>query len=452
MPEKFQYILGLIENKTAKLGVVGLGQVGLPTALSFADTGFSVTGSDINKKLLDNLSRGVAPFEESGLSELLQKCIHNNKFSIADKTEDLILICDVIIVCVPTPLTENIKPNLSYLEDVMKIFANHQLDGKLVIIESSIPPGTFENLILDSIQKTNTLGKDVWSAFVPERLAPGSATREIRTTPRVIGYHDFDSGVLAKKLYQNMVSAQIITTDVKIAEISKLVENTYRDVNVALANEIALICENYGIDFKELQFVCNSHPRVNLLSAGPGVGGPCLPKDPFLLLSPHGKDVIDSKIIRYARAINDSMPEHVVDLVMKGLSYHGKSVNGSKIAIWGVAYKANISDTRLSPADPIISKLIQKGSEVSVFDPFSNESFGAIKTHDMWDAVTGRDGLVIVTDHDIFRNADLDIIKSKLATPIIIDTRRTLDGKLANSKSFTYLAVGYTRAKNETTK
>jgi UDP-N-acetyl-D-mannosaminuronic acid dehydrogenase len=443
MLEKFRHILELIETKTAKLGVIGLGQVGLPTALSFADVGFTVTGSDINKKLLENLSNGLVPFEEEGLSELLSKCIQNNKFHTIDKTEDLIDICDVMIVCVPTPLTEHVEPDISYLEDVMKVLANHSLDGKLVIIESSIPPGTFENLILPYIQKKNSLGDNVWVAFVPERLAPGSATKEIRTTPRVIGSHDHDSGNLAKSLYQKMVSAEVITTDVKIAEISKLVENTYRDVNVALANEISLICEKYGIDFKELRVVCNSHPRVNLHNAGPGVGGPCLPKDPYLLLSPHGQDVIDSKIIQYARMINDSMPKHVVDLVATGLSSHGKTLKGSKIGVWGVAYKANVSDTRFSPAEGIISNLILRGAKVTVFDPYTSESFGGTKVPDMWNAVTGSDALVIVTDHDIFKVADIGIIKNKLGTPLVIDTRRVVDGKLAHSISLTYMAVGY---------
>lgn len=443
MSEKSQRLLELIENKTAKIGIIGLGQVGLPTALSFADAGFSVTGSDVNKKLLDGLTEGVVPFKEEGLVELLRKCIQNRKFHIVGKTEDLIRECDVIIICVPTPLMEHTRPDMSYLEGVMKILADNLLDGKLVVIESSIPPGTFDDVILPHLQKKNILGDNMWAAFVPERLAPGSATKEIRTTPRVIGFHDAGSGNLAQSLYKKMVSGQVITTDVRIAEVSKLVENTYRDVNVALANEVSLICERYGIDFKELQAVCNSHPRVNLHSAGPGVGGPCLPKDPYLLLNPHGRDAIESKIILHARSVNDSMPGHVVDLVTVGLSSHGKTLHGSKIGIWGIAYKANVSDTRFSPAEMIISDLIRRGSQVIVFDPHTQESFGGARAPDMWGAVTGSDALVIVTDHDIFKDADLDSIKSKLGTPVLVDTRRMFDGNLARSMSLTYLAVGY---------
>lgn len=443
MSEKYRYLLELIESKRAKLGIVGLGQVGLPTALSFADAGFSVTGNDVNKNLLDGLAKGAIPFEEEGLVDLLHKCLQNNKFHTVEKTEELIRECDVIIVCVPTPLTEHVRPDMSYLENIMQILANSFLEGKLVIIESSIPPGTFEDMILPHLQKKNMLGNNVWAAFVPERLAPGSATREIRTTPRVIGFHDIASGHLAQSLYKKMISGQVITTDVRIAEISKLVENTYRDVNVALANEVSLICEIYGIDFKELQTVCNSHPRVNLHSAGPGVGGPCLPKDPYLLLNPHGGNTIESKIIQHARNVNDSMPRRVVDLIASGLSFHGKSLSDSKIGIWGVAYKANVSDTRFSPAKMVISELIRQGSHVIVFDPYAQESFGGTKVSDMWGAVEGSDALVIITDHNTFRNADLDSIKSKLSTPVVVDTRRMFDGNLARSISLTYLAIGY---------
>lgn len=450
MSEKFKRLLELIESKTAKLGVIGLGQVGLPTALSFADVGFDVLGNDVNKKLLNSLSKGTVLFEEEGLAELLHKCTQSSKFRTVERSDDLIRECDVIIVCVPTPLTEHVRPDMSYLEGVMSVLADSFLDGKLVIIESSIPPGTFEDMVLPYVQKKNTLGKNVWAAFVPERLAPGSATREIRTTPRVIGFRDADSGSLTQSLYSKMVSGKVITTDVRIAEISKLVENTYRDVNVALANEVSMICERYGIDFKELQSVCNSHPRVNLHSAGPGVGGPCLPKDPYLLLSPHRGGVIESKIIQHARRVNDSMPVHVVELVAAGLSSHGKTLDGSKIGIWGVAYKANVSDTRFSPAEMIISELVRRGSQVTVFDPHTQESFGGTRAPDMWSAVAGSDALIVVTDHDVFKGAALGEIKNKLVTPVVVDTRRIFDDRLARSISITYLAVGYPGLKNET--
>jgi len=438
----------LIDNNKARIGVIGLGQVGLPTALSFCNIGFEVIGHDVNKKMLSNLSKEIIPFEENRLSDLLKACLQKNSFSIEHDIEKTIEFCDILIVCVPTPLSNDVRPDLSALEKVSDSFSKLELKNKLIIIESSIPPGTFENLVLPSIEKKNKLGVNCWAAFVPERLAPGQAFSEIRNTPRIIGCSDVSSGKLTQSLYQKLVSSEIFVTPVKVAEISKLVENTFRDVNIALANEVGLICEKYGIDFLELQKVCNSHPRVNLLSAGPGVGGPCLPKDPYLLLNPKNSTQIDSKIILNARQINDSMPLHVASLVKQNLEKFDLPSNESKIAILGVTYKANVSDTRLSPAQNIIAELIRLGSKVEVYDPKSNETFGGKKVSDVWYAISDSDVLVLLTDHEEFSNLDLTKIKSKMKTPIIVDTRRIFDNKKAEDLGITYTAVGYGNRKN----
>jgi UDP-N-acetyl-D-mannosaminuronic acid dehydrogenase len=434
------YLQNLIETKSANIGVIGLGQVGLPTALSFCDVGFSVIGNDLNQPLLQKLSRGESPFEELGLNDLLKSSIESKKFIIETDFKKTIDDSDIIIVCVPTPLGDGIKPNLSALENVCTSLSNLDLKEKLIIIESSIPPGTMENIVLPLLQKMN---KECMAAFVPERLSPGQAFSEIRTTPRIIGYIDKISGELVKLLYGNLVTSEIFVTHVKIAEISKLVENTYRDVNIALANEISFICEKYGIDFLELQKVCNSHPRVNLLDAGPGVGGPCLPKDPYLLLNPSNSDTISSQIIESARKTNDSMPNHVVEIVKSGLARVNKSLEDSKITVFGVSYKANVSDVRLSPAKDIILKLIESSKQVIVYDPKSSESFGAEKSIDLWDSISGSDVLIIVTNHDEFKNLDLNQIKSKMKTPIIVDTRRIFDSNRAEEIGIMYYAVGY---------
>ena len=428
----------LIETKTAKIGIVGLGQVGLPTALSFCDVGFLVIGHDLNQTLLEKLSKGESPFEELGLSNLLKSCVKTKKLSIEQNFQKTIAESNIVIVCVPTPLGDSIKPDLSALENVCSSLSELSLDEKLVIIESSIPPGTMENIVLPYIQKSKC-----WVAFVPERLSPGQAFSEIKITPRIIGYIDKTSGELAKSLYEKLVTSQIFLTTAKVAEISKLVENTYRDVNVALANEISMICEKYGVDFAELQQVCNSHPRVNLLDAGPGVGGPCLPKDPYLLLNPFNSKTIDSKIIQNARIINDSMPEHVIEITKSALSKFSKDLKNSKVTVLGVSYKANVSDTRLSPAIGIISKLVQSGAQVHVFDPKTDESFGATKSSDLWSSVSGSDVLIIVTNHDEFKNLNLQEIKSKMNTPILVDTRRIYSSKQAEEVGIMYCAIGY---------
>lgn len=438
-------LLSKVENKEAKICVIGLGQVGLPTALTFCQSGFDVTGHDINKDLLSSLNRSRAPFEEKGLEELLKSCIASGKFHTNSSAEDSIRNADVIIVCVATPLTSGVMPNLSYLEKACQSISEISLENKLVIIESSIPPGTFKGLVLPILEKRSKLGKDFWAAFVPERLAPGTALSEIKTTPRVIGYADKESSDIAASLYRKMVTAQVVSTQVEVAEISKLVENAFRDVNVAFANEVGLICENYGIDVSELIKVCNSHPRVKLLQPGPGVGGPCLPKDPYLLLNPPGKKRIESKIITDSRKINDNMPFHVVELVIGAITEHGKKASESTVLVLGVSYKANVSDTRFSPSKDIVEHLSKNGCNVIVYDPKSTETFGGQRTEDIWNSLSQSDVLVIVTDHDEFKRLDLGKIKQTMRAPIVIDTRRIFSSSMAEELGIKYISVGYTK-------
>ncbi len=438
-------LLSKIEKYDAKICVVGLGQVGLPTALTFCQSGFDVTGHDIDKDILSSLDKSKAPFEEKGLEELLKSCITSGKFHANSSAEESIKNADVIIVCVATPLTSGIMPDLSYLEKVCQSISSISLENKLVIIESSIPPGTFRGLVLSILEKKSKLGKNFWAAFVPERLAPGTALSEIKTTPRVIGYADENSGDLAKSLYQKIVTSQVVSTPVEVAEISKLVENTFRDVNVAFANEVGLICEKYGIDVAELIKVCNSHPRVKLLQPGPGVGGPCLPKDPYLLLNPSGKKKIESTIITDSRKINDDMPYHVVNLVTDALTGQGKKLPESTILILGVSYKANVSDTRFSPSKDIVAQLGKNGCNVIVHDPKSKETFGGKRSEDIWESLSQSDALVIVTDHDEFKKLDLAKIRQTMKTPIVIDTRRIFSSAMAEELGIKYVSVGYTK-------
>ncbi len=433
-----------IERKDAKICVIGLGQVGLPTALTFCRSGYVVIGYDINKSLMSDLNSKKSPFYEPGLDNLLTGSIDSKKFLLADQLEDAVEKSDVIIVCVATPITIDIRPDLSYLEKVCRSLSQFSLVDKLIIIESSIPPGTFEGLVLPILTQKNELGTKFWASFVPERLAPGHAFAEIQTTSRVIGYVDKDSGILAKKLYEKIVKGDVLLAPVQVAEISKLVENTYRDVNVALANEVSMICEEYGIDVSELIKICNSHPRVKLLLPGPGVGGPCLPKDPYLLLNPQGKKPITSKIILESRKINDNMPYHVIDLIKAALDFHHRTLKDVTVLVLGVAYKANVSDTRFSPAAEIIAQLLKNGSTVQVFDPNTKENFGGITVSDMWKAISASDVLVVLTDHDEFRELDLNEIKKHMKeNPILVDTKRIFDKNEAENLAIHYVAVGY---------
>jgi UDP-N-acetyl-D-mannosaminuronic acid dehydrogenase len=440
-------LLEKISQKNAHISIIGLGQVGLPTALTFSNSGFSVIGVDINEKIVNTLNSKKPSFSEFGLEELLVRCIENKLFSASTNFIDSVSKSDIVIVCVATPITDDVKPNLQYLESVCHSLSKLNLENKLIIIESSIPPGTFNQLILPIINNTNT--KNFWTSFVPERLSPGSGLSEIRSTSRLIGTMDEESKILTQNLYDTITTGKILTTSVQVAEISKLVENTFRDVNIALANEVSKICEIYGIDMQELLRVCNSHPRVNLLNPGPGVGGPCLPKDPYLLLNPHGQKPIISELISNSRAINDSMPKHVANMVLTLLNKQNKLPTESSALILGVAYKNNVSDSRFSPAEPLIKELQENGLTVFVTDPYSNERFGAKNTDSIWDVLDTVNVIIVITDHDDFKNISLSKIKEQMKNPpIIIDTRRIFDKNKCESLGIEYLSLGYKKSSN----
>ena len=431
-----------INNKIAKIGIIGLGQVGLPTALTFSNAGFSTTGHDINSNLLKSLMQGKPPFEEPGLDKLLADCLENKSFFTEESLSKTVKKSDILIICVPTPITNDIQPNLTSLESVCNSISELELEGKLVLIESSIPPYTFEELLVPLMSKKHSIGNNFWLAFAPERLSPGEAITGIHNTPRIIGTTDNESGHLAKFLYKNIVNDEILIIPVRVAEISKLVENTFRDVNVALANEIGLICEKYGVDFTEVRKVCNSHPRVNLLNPGPGVGGPCLPKDPYLLLNPRGHIPIQSNLITHARKTNDQISFHVIDLIEKGLKDVNKSFSNSRILVLGVTYKANVSDTRYSPASKIIPNLLERGTKVLVYDPFSDENFGGKLTSNIWESISESDLILVLTDHLEFRGLSLEKISEKMKIPLIVDCRRIFNKSQTEKLGINYIGIG----------
>lgn len=433
-----------IKNFRAKIAVIGLGQVGLPVSLTFSEAEFNVMGFDINETLRHSLKEGKIPFNEQNLEKLMNSCLNNKSFIVSEDLYHTINNSDVIIICVATPISDHYIPDLSALENSCNSISEFPLENKLIIIESSIPPGTFQNLILPYFEKKYIIGNNLFIAYVPERLSPGQAFEDIKKISRVIGSIDDNSSQLARELYKKIVTNQLLQSHVKIAEISKLVENTYRDVNVAFANEIALICERYGVDASELIKICNTHPRVNILSPGPGVGGPCLPKDPYLLLNPINEEPISSKFIEESRKINDNMPGHVVRMILDALKNKQKTIQNSKIVVMGVTYKANISDTRNSPSKEIISQLLEKEADVFVYDPKTNETFSATPVTDVFDSINNSDVIIFVTDHDEFKILKLAEIFSYMnQNPILVDTKRIFDKNIAEELGFHYISIGY---------
>ena len=436
----YKKVLEKINNNKAQICVIGLGQVGLPVALSFCKAEFIVNGLDNNENHINLLKNKQIPFEEPILQELLEKYVKESKF-IPTQDQNVISKSDIIIVCVPTPISQEIKPDLSFLKDVCETISKFELENKLIIIESSIPPKTFESIIIPILSKNNN---NFLASYIPERLSPGQAFEEIYSTSRVVGALDEESRKVSKALYSKILKSKIFEANPIVAETCKLVENTFRDVNIAFANEIAKICEIYGIDVLELRNICNSHPRVNILSPGPGVGGPCLPKDPYLLLNPQNSLEIKSDMITNARKINDSMPFHVLKMIKNSFKKNNKDIKNAIITILGVTYKSNISDTRYSPAEKIIADLLKNGCKVVVNDPKTEETFNGEREKDTWKSVTKSDMILVLTEHDEFKNLDLNKVKNLMnKNPILIDTRRVFEKEIAENTGFEYISIGY---------
>ena len=434
-----------IEERKITVCIVGLGQVGLPTALLFADAGFTVTGYDINEKIIHTLNAGRCHFNEPGLNALLSQCIAKKRFRATSDFPRALKESDVVIICVATPLGSNNRPNLDFLKNACGMIAKNPLKDKLVVIESSIPPGTTRNLVAPILRKNrHALGKDFWVVYIPERLAPGQAIEEIARTARIIGSYDATGAEMARALYKNVIKNDIVVTDVNVAETSKLVENTYRDVNIAFANETAKICESLGIDIMEVIRVANTHPRVHVHTPGVGVGGPCIPKDPHLLISPVGGKELDLKVIPQAREVNDSMPEHFTDQVEKALLRGKKRISGASVLCLGVTYKGNVSDTRDSPAQAVIQALRVRGAEVSAYDPISTDVFGAKRVKTLSEGIKQADAVLILTDHDEFKKLDWKKVGRQLKkSAILADGRRIVPQDAAKALKDRFIAVGY---------
>ncbi|UCE10709.1 MAG: nucleotide sugar dehydrogenase, partial [Candidatus Thorarchaeota archaeon] len=331
-------LVGKIREKKARLVVMGLGRVGLPTAAVLANEGFRVAGVDVRQEILRDVSLGRSHFMEPDLEKMIANAVKNGKLAV---TDDPLAVkkADIILICVQTPVTEHRKPDLSYLRKACESIATSLSPGKLVIVKSSVPPGTTRNVVARILEAGSRLrcGEDFWLAHCPERLTPGEALRDFTKNVRIIGGYDETSAEIAAAFYRDQ---ETLITDATTAEVAKLSENTFRDVNIAFANELALMCERIGVDVMEVRKLANTHPRVNIHKPGCGVGGPCLPKDPLLLINSVGAKVARSaRIVQSSRELNDFMPLHIVKMVVDALRRAGKRIDNSKIAVLGSAYK-----------------------------------------------------------------------------------------------------------------
>lgn len=425
--------------------VFGLGYVGLPSAVIFANNGYDVIGVDIDTYKVSIVNSGLSYIKEPGLNEFLRKVVFERKLRATTDADEALKQCNVILIDVPTPIKENII-DLRYVIDVTKTITKSLRKEMLVIIESTVPPGTTVGIIREMLEKYSGLKveKDFYLAHVPERIAPGRAIEELLHSPRVVGGVGPCSTEKALEVYRR-VNPNLLPTDATTAEFVKLIENTFRDLNIAFANLIALIAEKLGIDAYEAIRLANTHPRVNVHWPGAGVGGPCLTKDPYMLASLL-PDFWGVELIRISRRINEFMPYHMVEIVERVTGLEGLEPISSKVSVLGAAYKGGVDDTRESPSRIIVSELAKRFREVVVHDPYTRESFGAKYSESVEEAVRDADMMIVVTDHPEFKQLDLNRIGELMKHRIVVDGRRVFEPYKAISAGFKYYGVGYGRA------
>lgn len=445
-----------------KIVVIGMGYVGIPAAALFADVDdFNVVGiqrrSPRSGWKIDWLNQGKSPIggDEPGLSELIERVIKKGSFRVTDdfsECED----AEVILIDVQTPTDEKGIPHYESLKDVSKQLGKKIRKGVLVIIESTVAPGTTENIVKPILEKESNLkaGKDFSLAFSYERVMVGRLIKNIVYLPRIVGGIDDESTRRAVELYKKIVQEKIYPTNVLTAEVSKVVENTYRDVNIAFANEVALLCESLGVDVFKVRELVNtlpndptnpsSNPIRNMHFPGAGVGGHCLPKDPWLLkygVDTYGKFKVEPHVIIKSRELNVWMPEHMADLLEEGLKEAGRKINDAKIAILGVAFLENSDDTRNTPSKLLYETLQKKHAKPILHDPYVRE-FEIPFTKNLNEAIDGADAILLVTKHKDYFNLDLTSLKKKMRTPILIDGRNVYQREECEKLGFIFKGIG----------
>ena len=354
-----------------KICVLGMGYIGLPTACTFATHGIQVIGVDVNEEIVHGLQNGHIHIYEPGLRSLVKSAIDSGNLSISDKPQP----ADAFIIAVPTPITEEKDADLEAVKSAANSIIPHLREGNLVILESTSPPRTTSDIVASILEKSGlTAGKDFKLAYSPERVLPGKILEEIVQNTRVIGGIDEASAAAGKELYSVFVKGDILLTNSTAAEMVKLMENTYRDINIAIANQFTRLADFFGVDVWEAIQIANRHPRVNILNPGPGVGGHCISVDPWFLVEA-APDI--ASLVHVAREMNDSQPHYVVDTIKNKLG----GLEKRKVTVLGLSYKANIDDLRESPAIEIAELLLKENAAVTVFEPYKPDGFhGNAKT------------------------------------------------------------------------
>ncbi len=421
-----QPFLSKIQKKDATIGVVGLGYVGLPLILTFGKKNFKLIGFDIDSNKIDALKSGQSYIKHID-SERIAQLVRSEKF---EPTSDFSQIrkCDAILLCVPTPLNANREPDMSYIESTANSIAPHLRPEQLIVLESTTYPGTTTGLLQNLLESGSNLqaGKDFFLAYSPEREDPGNPDFDTKLIPKVVGGINGASTEVTAALYRAALDEVIAVSSPEIAEMTKLLENIFRSVNIALVNELKILATKMGIDVWEVIQAASTKPFGFMpFYPGPGLGGHCIPIDPFYLTWKAREYNLNTRFIELAGEINTAMPQFVVERTSQALNQAKKPINGSKILVLGLAYKKNVDDLRESPSFPIIKMLQERGAEIAYHDPFVPKT-QETRTHNLHmesvaltdDLLGSVDAVLIATDHD-----EIDYSRVVRLAPITIDTR-----------------------------
>jgi UDP-N-acetyl-D-glucosamine dehydrogenase len=422
----FTELKSKIESKTARVGIVGLGYVGLPLAIEFAKAGFTVTGIDVQHSKVEGLNRGHSHVQDIASSEVAELVSAKRFHATTDfsAVRDL----DTINICVPTPLRKTKDPDMSYIVSAMEEIAKHFHPGLLIILESTTYPGTTDELLLTTFERLGyKAGEDFYLCFSPERVDPGNPVYQTSNTPKVVGGITPACTEMGRTFFAQALQKVVPVSNTRVAEMVKLLENTFRMINIGLVNEMAIMCDGMGINVWEVIDAAATKPFGFMpFYPGPGLGGHCIPIDPFYLSWKTKQSGIEARFIELAGYINGNMPHFVVDKIQNALNENGKAVKGSHVHVAGVAYKRNIDDMRESPALDIILLLRKRGAMVSYSDPYVPELRldGMVMSSEELISASGKtDCVVIVTDH-----SDFDYRSLLKSANLIVDTRNAMKG------------------------
>jgi len=418
----------------SKICVLGMGYIGLPTASTLASHGYKVLGVDVNRHVIDTLRNGEIHIQEPGLKTLVLAAFHSGNLEIFEKPQE----ADAFIIAVPTPITEDKRADMCYVISAAESIVPYLRKGNLVMLESTSPPRTTVDLVAPILERSGLRpGVDFYLTYSPERVMPGRILQELIENARVVGGINAVSAEAGRDLYSAFVRGEILLTDATTAEMVKLMENTYRDVNIAIANEFSRLAERFGVDVWEAIALANLHPRINILRAGPGVGGHCISVDPWFFVE-KAPDL--ALLIKQARLVNDEQP----GFTAQSISHTLGGLKGRKVAALGLAYKADVDDLRESPAIEVAKQLAEGGATVFTYEPFAPKitAPGCLAKDSLEDTLAEADAIVLLVDHRLFRQLKPSWVAESMPGRIAFDSRGVWERELWEEAGFNLGVLG----------